>query len=226
MSELAPQDLSAEDARDKVELVKALVADAWEEVIALYRGRAWIALGYESWDALCDGEFEGARIRLPREDRREIVGSLREAGLSTRAIGSALGIDHSTVVRDLPATGADAPVAQVTGLNGKTYAPTGGGMRRLSLTPKQEEELRDSALVLDEFINSDRDVQVARYRQEFARALAKADDLLTFPAEEVAERCDSELIESVQRLHRQIGDYLDRLNRARSGLRVIEGGSR
>lgn len=83
-----------------------------------------------------------------------------------------------------------------------------------------------ASTILDDYINSDRDVQLARYRQEFARALAKADDLLTFPAEEVAERCDPQLIDSVQRLHRQLGDYLERLNRARSGLRIIEGGVR
>lgn len=59
------------------------------------------------------------RLRLPREDRQEVVASLRESGLSTRAIASATGLSQSTVAR---ATESDDSVAEITGLNGKTYA--------------------------------------------------------------------------------------------------------
>lgn len=91
-------------------------------VIRLYEGRAWLAKGYPDWDALMAAEIP-SRVQLPRPERREVVGRLRAEGLSTRAIASAVGVDHSTVVRDITATGADAPVERpdtVTGLDGKT----------------------------------------------------------------------------------------------------------
>jgi transposase-like protein len=53
--------------------------------------RSWSALGYESWDDYCTREFGTSRLRLPREERSEVVSSLRESGLSIRAIASATG---------------------------------------------------------------------------------------------------------------------------------------
>jgi len=48
-----------------------------------YTERAWDALGYASWDEYCTREFGTSRLRLPREERAEVVASLRESGLST-----------------------------------------------------------------------------------------------------------------------------------------------
>lgn len=60
----------------------------------------WRELGYESWDAYCD-VIIGVRIQLPRADRREFVLTMRQAGMSTRAIGTALGLGQTQVRRDL-----------------------------------------------------------------------------------------------------------------------------
>lgn len=51
----------------------------------------------------CTREFGTSRLRLPREDRAEVVASLRESGLSTRAIAAATGLSQPTVRRDLAA---------------------------------------------------------------------------------------------------------------------------
>lgn len=40
-------------------------------------------------------------MRLPREERAEVVASLRESGLSLRAIAAATGLNHQTVSNDL-----------------------------------------------------------------------------------------------------------------------------
>jgi hypothetical protein len=66
-----------------------------------YMLRASSALGYTSWDDDCTREFGTTRLRLPREERGEVVASLRESGLSIRAIASATGIDKNTVQTDL-----------------------------------------------------------------------------------------------------------------------------
>lgn len=107
------------DARARIDRIKTLVGAAREDIIEAYRQRDWITLGYESWDAMCVAEFAGARIALPVDDRRELVADLRGEGMSTRAIGSAIGVNHATVVRDVAATGADAPVDTVTSLDGR-----------------------------------------------------------------------------------------------------------
>lgn len=46
----------------------------------------------------CDGQ---ARLRLPREERQEVVASLRENGLSVRAIAAATQTSVGTVASDL-----------------------------------------------------------------------------------------------------------------------------
>lgn len=60
------------------------------------------------------------RRHLTATERAEVVAQLRRARLSTRAIARAVGVDHSTVVRDL-GRGADAPPDSVGGADGKTY---------------------------------------------------------------------------------------------------------
>jgi hypothetical protein len=57
-------------------------------------------LGYSNWDAYCKAEFPTSRLRLPREERAEVVASLRESGLSIRAIEAATGVSRKTVIKD------------------------------------------------------------------------------------------------------------------------------
>jgi ParB-like chromosome segregation protein Spo0J len=62
-----------------------------------------------------------ARRQLDVEDRRELVAQLRAEGKSTRQIAEQLGVDQSTVVRDLAkASDATASVDRVTGKDGKS----------------------------------------------------------------------------------------------------------
>jgi hypothetical protein len=95
------EDLSAEEARAITDDIKLRVRQAWELIVEAYQRRAWAVLGYESWDAYRITEFGGAPLRLPREERPEMVASLREAGLSQRAIASATGVSQSTIRDDV-----------------------------------------------------------------------------------------------------------------------------
>lgn len=109
-----------EHARALTDRIKVAVEGTWLLIQEAYTSRAWASLGYDTWDAYCTAEFGTARLRLPREERQEVVASLRESGLSTRAIASAVGQSDMQVRRDLAATNV-AP-AEVTGADGKTYA--------------------------------------------------------------------------------------------------------
>src|SRR5436190_22662885 len=76
-------------ARRVTEQIKLDLINVWRMIADAYKGRIWIPLGYSNWDEYCTTEFGTSRLRLPREERTEIVSSLRESGLSIRAIASA-----------------------------------------------------------------------------------------------------------------------------------------
>lgn len=98
------QTSNAEEARARADRIRAgmrVLAEWQADVIAAYTARDWEELGYESWDAYLDGEYGEHRVRLPRDQRREIVAGMSAAGMSTRAIGAAVGSSHMTVQNDL-----------------------------------------------------------------------------------------------------------------------------
>lgn len=85
------------------------VESSWHVLVATaidaYQHRVWTPMGYENWDAYCASEVDTAAVRIPRDLRIEIVGQMSEAGMSTRAIGAAVGAHKDTVRNDL----ADRP---------------------------------------------------------------------------------------------------------------------
>ena len=113
--------LTPDDARELTDTIRRDTSLLWDKLARAYTGRAWAALGYESWDDYCTNEFADCRLRLPREDRREVVQSLTAQGLSTRAIASAIGISDGTVRNDLAAQNC-AP-QPTRGLDNKVYRP-------------------------------------------------------------------------------------------------------
>jgi len=62
-----------------------------------------LALGYPSWTAYIADLFGDEPLRLPRDARIPMSNMLAEKGMSTRAIGSMLGVHHDTVATDLRA---------------------------------------------------------------------------------------------------------------------------
>lgn len=134
--------LSRDDAQQLTDRIKVAVEGTWQLIREAYTSRAWSALGYDSWDEYCSAEFGGSRLRLPREERQEVVASLRESGLSTRAIASATGLNQSTISRDL-STDAKASVEEpshITGVNGKSYTPTRPSPKPMAARPRPEPE--------------------------------------------------------------------------------------
>jgi hypothetical protein len=96
-----PPALNADDARALTEQIRSGLERVSDLIIRAYTERAWEALKYPCWDDYCNGEFDTARLGIPREDRAETVASLRTAGMSVRAIASATGISRGTVQREL-----------------------------------------------------------------------------------------------------------------------------
>lgn len=122
--------MTADAARDLTDQIKTGMESVYHLIRAAYRGRAWQALGFGSWDEYVTREFGNLHLRPPLEYRQDVVLSLREAGMSARAIASATQLSKSTVHRELGATaGRDVPngtpgdARRVTGTDGKSYQP-------------------------------------------------------------------------------------------------------
>lgn len=96
---------SADYARSLTDRIRIAVEGTWQLIVEAYQSRSWAVLGYASWDEYCTREFGTSRLRLPREERTEQVASLRESGLSLRAIAAATGNDVKTIRTDLARVG-------------------------------------------------------------------------------------------------------------------------
>jgi hypothetical protein len=137
-----PVTLTAREARALTDRIKAAVAAAWELIVDAYQRQAWAALDYESWDAYCITEFGTSRLRLPREERPEMVRSLREAGLSIRAIGSATGLGKSTIQREIEGV-PNGTGGAVIGRDGKSYRRKPPRPRPETLRERQDRQQRE-----------------------------------------------------------------------------------
>ena len=120
-AEVVEEEASYAEARDLTDEIRADLSAVWDKIIRAWRIKAWKALGHKSWDDYCATEFRSSGLALPREDRPEVVRSLRSAGLSPKAIESATGVPRTTVRRDLAAGWPNGHPGETVGTDGKTY---------------------------------------------------------------------------------------------------------
>ncbi|MGP4991750.1 hypothetical protein [Glutamicibacter ardleyensis] len=97
----SPRSLGAVEARELTDKIRRTLEFTWDMVATAYKGQAWSVLGYASWDEYCTREFGSQHIAIPREERQEIVSSLRESGLSLRAISTVSNLSYGTVRNEL-----------------------------------------------------------------------------------------------------------------------------
>ncbi|MGQ7788351.1 DNA-binding response regulator [Nesterenkonia sp. K-15-9-6] len=88
---------SAEEARNLTDRLRMGLEQAWQLIAYAYRGRAYTALGYRTWDEYVQREFGHLNLQPPREERDNVILSLRAAGLSERATAVATGLSKGTV---------------------------------------------------------------------------------------------------------------------------------
>lgn len=114
--------ITEEEARDLTDRIRAGIDDVWDLVVEAHERNAWKALGYPNWDAYHEAEFGDLKVRPSRLDRPQVVQKLRDAEMSTRAIGTAVGASEGTVRGNLSGAQNYAPDAktQVTGRDGRT----------------------------------------------------------------------------------------------------------
>jgi transposase-like protein len=200
-------------ARVLTDQIKTGVEAVWHLITRAYTERAWSALGHASWDDYCTREFGTTRLRLPREERAEVVASLRESGLSNRAIAAATGLNRETVMKDLhqqvagnqppadaePDVEADvlaeeliaAEPAPVIGLDGKRYPKPKPKPRRRPLTETAADIARDMRVLHDRIDRLIADDRFVANRETIACRIRPHDVLLP---------------KAVARLHESLGE--------------------
>lgn len=248
---LVVTEFTADEASEHTKKIRAWAEFGWQLIADAYQRRAWAALGYQTWDSYCNGEFPSVHLRLPREDRQQVVTSLRDAGLSTRAIAAATGLSKDTVNRTPQPSGvSNETTERVTGVDGKSYSPSHprpvppikpdtppreprpaaftSPFRPAPLTeptpveePGTGQQQPDPAVA--EWVGSSSAVQDAQYLAEFARALTKYDDFAEFDAERVGRLADETTWTTLENLVTTATGFLDRAHRARRSLRVVSG---
>jgi hypothetical protein len=137
---------TAAEAQELTDQIRTSLDDTWKLIERAYQIRAWQALEHPSWDAYCQREFGTKHLRVPREQRREVVESMRGIGMSTRVIAAATGMSKDTVRRALPGGANETPDAKsnvvpirVTGEDGKSYLAHPARRRRPASEVPDEE---------------------------------------------------------------------------------------
>lgn len=189
------------EARAITARIVSTLDDCWGLLIQAYQRRAWVALGYDAWDEYTRTEFGTDRIKLPASKRLEVVASMREAGMSTRAIASATGTNRETIRQTVsgdnflsPGDGVvDAEIVEeskpIVGTDGKTYnqkpAPSRPKRHPLSdLAQTAGWDFRKAterllALSEDDRFNANRPVIENHWRSHLEYAIDICNDLLS-----------------------------------------------
>jgi hypothetical protein len=167
----------ATERAERIRTAMVAVVTLPDEVKAAWASRDWVVLGYRSWDDYIAEEFGEHRLpMLTRQQRRELVADLREGGLSTRAIGSVVGVAQRTVVNDIRASveqncstdstpkepvadgSAPGPTTMITGANGRPYPssrPATPGFSTPQLPTEPIQQIDDDNDVIDAEIVDD-----------------------------------------------------------------------
>jgi hypothetical protein len=140
-------DLTVEQARNLTDQLRADLTSSVNLMIQAFDQRIWIPLGYENWAEYLDGEFGEMRPKYPVSQRQEMVLRMLARKMSTRVIGSALGVTQMTIVNDKKALEDRGLIAiesgKVKGEDGKEY---GAGHSTGGRKPKRLEDRFESAL--------------------------------------------------------------------------------
>jgi transposase len=145
--EVALKPLTESQARELVAKIQNRLMEVDKQlgdmIIKAYTGQAWLGMGYESWEDLCESEFPRDQYRLRVSGRRELNAYLREAGMSIRAIAKATNVSKTTVQADSKVAEQDhsgVPKADtsVQGQDGKLYKAT-----KPKATPKKKDDHYD-----------------------------------------------------------------------------------
>lgn len=234
--------LTPDEARGLTERIRSGLNELWPLVLRAFQEDAWKALGYASWNDYCTAEFKGVKLALPRDERRLVIESMRDAGMSQREIAAGTGLGRSTVNRELGVpNGTPEPqiadddsdgtpdavdaVSSPTEEVGAVVEPaptspvsvegvTGEPLpsRTQPVTPSVEDPLR-------QFVDDD-----AEWQATFATRLSQLSRFVAYSSATIRERATAEQIADAIELGRSVAARIAELETNHRTLKVINGG--
>lgn len=228
-------EMTPDEARGLTERIRAGLADIWPLVLRAYEEQAWRALGYSSWNEYASAEFRGVKLALPREERKSVLQSFQDKGMSVRDMAAASGLSTGNVSQtlnppersemnaaeaqdtDLPQVESpqeDADSAPASSPSESPSGTTGEGAATLPVDGGTAPPAAPSASLDDEGITEQ---QVWTWVQRVGAIPAM------FPADQVRDLASPELLETIADLGRRITVWSDACS-ART-LRVVQGGA-
>lgn len=199
--------LTAGSARESLDRLQRLMTEAQQR-------QAHVALGYASWTAYVADLFSEEPLRLPRDQRQELVGYLAGEGMSARSIAPIVGVSKSQVAADIQVSSpghvptpqgeaTDVPeaadrgdiapdvprpaVKPITGMDGKTYTRP---------EPKAKPATPPRRALTDQFFDAAYDLTKAVERV----ARLADDDRWPQNAEKVAAKHRNDLLQAIDGL--------------------------
>lgn len=220
------------DVRTSVDNAKASLEEAANEIVWQIENHVWTALGYADWNEMREAEYGGAAFLVPRADRSELVTRMRKAGLTQQDIASTAGVSVGTVNGDLKFSSENEAAATEPIINSRGQSRPAAYARPSSPVaesePTAEEAVESTPRIdLEEFIKADRNVQLTSWRRSFMTHIKRAIEITLFTPEDVAEKADVELIDELERLSKDLANYVARVKAKRpTRLTAIRGGAK
>jgi hypothetical protein len=128
----APLDVAR--VRKTIRDLRAKLTEAVALLGELYDGRAWVALGLPSWEALCAQELPELGQLLTLAERQSLVVDLRQRGMSLRAAAAPAGVSAATAKTWTDNAGVQ--LATVTSLDGRVRPAMNQGLRPGAARPR------------------------------------------------------------------------------------------
>jgi hypothetical protein len=210
--------INAADAEEYTQALGQITAGAWRQILLAERLGVPDALGLSTREWV--EQRLGGYVRLSVPERREAVAELTAEGLTTRETADVLGISKSQVAEDrkpeLVQEWTEEPEeAEVE------EAPPAEPVQEWTEPADENERLDQMAGQVD-----DGSIARARLLRDFhAGCRAFTRDLLPLDTDALGEALTDESDRyAVESLTHQMRDWLDQLDRALHGLKVIEGG--
>ena len=184
--------LNSVEARRITDQIRIGLEGSWQLIVEAFLGRAWLALGYSNWDDYVRREFGNLVLAVPREGRDEIIVSMREAGMSLRAIAPAVGVSKTTAQRVIanatPKGEPTVPNGTVEGviIEHPAFIASAGGKQYRNVVPVRA------------LPPSPRDAALANARESFKRTSMIAEQLELVDAsgrEEIAPVVSAQLVD-------------------------------
>ncbi len=93
------EQVTEQQVRESIATASTHLEKAAEQIVWQVQNKAWLTLGYASWDEMREKEYGKHAVMVPRADRLHLVSGLRKEGLTITQIADTIGVGKSTVGR-------------------------------------------------------------------------------------------------------------------------------